>query len=382
MMRKFLMWFLLLNKRLYKKTTFIIILALIPIVIFALGAVAKEESGVISIAIASEGENETLYNDIVDDLTTKSSLINFIEYDSYADAYNAALTGKVDIAWIFRQNLEDEIISFSQSLDEKDAVVNVVIRENNVITHLTLEKLSSVLYKYVSRNFYINYINEKLPELNDLTDSELLEYYDNFELKGTLFEFDNPSGNTIKKQSNSNYMTTPIRGLLAIIAVICGFAAAMFYSEDEKKGTFSWVKQRNKIFVQFGCVVIAVLNVSLVILISLFLSGVNVTIMRELLSTMVFVLCCSAFCVVVSQLCGRVHVLGCFIPIITVIMFVICPVFFDFGGFRRYQFIFPPTYYISSAYNNKYYLYSVIYFVICFALMIFINKIKQQKKLI
>ena len=378
-MRKFLMWFLLLNKRLYKKVTFIIILALIPIVVFALGTVAKEESGIITVAVASNGQNDALFKEVVDDLKQGSNLLKFVEFNSTEDARNAIQSGKVDQAWIFNENLKEEISQFSDSLSADDAVVTVIVREKNVITHLTLEKLSGTLYKHISRNFYINYVDEKLDVLEHLSDKELLEYYDNFELDTNLFEFDNPTNKNSNQQAKSNYMTTPIRGLLAIIAVICGFAAAMFYIEDEKKGTFSWVKQKNKIFVQFGCIAIAVLNVSVVMFVSLFLADVNVTVVRELLSTFVFILSCSAFCVVVSQLCSKVYILGCLIPILSVIMFVICPVFFDYGGFREYQYIFPPTYYISSAYNNNYYLYSLIYFAVCSLLVLILNKIKQRR---
>lgn len=378
-MRKFLMWFLLLNKRLYKKRTFLIILALIPIVVLALGTVSKEDTGMVSIALASEDINDDIYNEIVNDLNDGRSHINFIEYDSQTEAFNAVNKGDVDVAWIFKSDLEGKIQKFSKTFDKNDAVVNVIARDSNVVTQLTLEKLSSTLYKYVSRNFYINYINDRLPELENLTEEELFEYYDDFELSDELFNFSNSQGSNNKETLKPNYITAPIRGLLAIIVVICGFAATMFYIDDDRKGTFSWVKQKNKIFVQFGCVAIAVLNVSIVMLISLFFAGINVTIMRELISMIFFVLCCSVFCVIVSQLCSKIYVIGCFIPITAIIMFVICPVFFDFVEVRKLQILLPPTYYISSAINSHYYLYSVIYIVISFAIMLVINKIKQQK---
>ena len=79
-----------------------------------------------------------------------------------------------------------------------------------------------------------------------------------------------------------------------------------------------------------------------------------------------------------SQLLSKIHILGSVIPILTVIMFVFCPVFIDYGGFRKLQYLFAPTYYISSAYNNKYYLYAVIYFVVCASIAYIINLIKQR----
>lgn len=375
-MRKFLMWFFLLNKRLYKKITFIIILLLIPVSVFALGIVAKEDSGIIKIALASKGDDEQVYADIVNDLKNSSKLIRFVEYNSADAAHSAVKSGDVDAAWIFNKNLRDEISDFADSSSKYNSVATVIVREQTVTTRLTYEKLSGVLYKYVSRDFYINYINQEVDELNTLSNSELLMYYDNFTLDSELFVFDNPH-NSFSKNDNQGFITTPIRGLLSIIAVICGFAAAMFYIEDDQKGTFSWVKEKNKVFVKFGCIVIAVLNISIIMLLSLIFAGVNVTIGRELLSLVMFVLCCSAFCVMVSQLFSKIYVLGSLIPILTVIMFVVCPVFFDLGFLRKLQFIFPPTYYINSVYNNAYYLYALIYLAVCIAISFVINYIKQ-----
>lgn len=376
-MRRFLMWFLLLNKRLYKKATFVMIMALIPLAVFALGIVAKEDSGIVKIALAQEGNKEPIYNDIVTDLKKGSKLIYFVEYDSDDAALNAVKTGEADTAWIFSDNLEQKISKFSENTKKRNSVVKVFAREQNVVTQLTLEKLSGTLYKHISRDFYINYIREDVEVLENMSDAELLTYYDNFESNGTLFVFDNPT-DILSSGAEINYMTAPIRGLLAIISVICGLAAAMFYMDDEKKGTFSHVKQKNKFFVQFGCIAIAVLNISVIMLISLMVARVNVPISRELLSLIMFVLCCSAFCMVMSQILSKIHILGSIIPILTVIMFVFCPVFIDYGGLRKVQYLFPPTYYISSAYNNQYYLHAVIYFVSCMAVAYIINLIKQR----
>ena len=52
-------WFLLLNKRLYKKATFLLILILIPLLVIGYGAVARDESGLFTVALACKGEDDT-----------------------------------------------------------------------------------------------------------------------------------------------------------------------------------------------------------------------------------------------------------------------------------------------------------------------------------
>ena len=53
-MKKALLWLWMLTKRLYKKPTFLVILVLIPALVLCYSAAAKEESGMITVALASE----------------------------------------------------------------------------------------------------------------------------------------------------------------------------------------------------------------------------------------------------------------------------------------------------------------------------------------
>ena len=46
-------WLLMMTKRLYKKPTFVVILILIPVLVLGYGLVAAEDSGMVTIALAS-----------------------------------------------------------------------------------------------------------------------------------------------------------------------------------------------------------------------------------------------------------------------------------------------------------------------------------------
>ena len=58
----------LLNKRLLKKFSFIIILCLIPLMTLAMTYLAKDESGILNITLCSEYPIDTLANAIIDNL--------------------------------------------------------------------------------------------------------------------------------------------------------------------------------------------------------------------------------------------------------------------------------------------------------------------------
>ena len=67
-MKRILIWLWLLTKRLYKKPTFLVLLALIPALVLGYSTVARQDSGVVTIALAAYDNNDPMANAIMDDL--------------------------------------------------------------------------------------------------------------------------------------------------------------------------------------------------------------------------------------------------------------------------------------------------------------------------
>ena len=156
---KLVMWFLLLSKRLYKKLTFLAILLLIPVLVLAYNAAAQDDSGMITVVLAQK-ESDPLAQKIIENLDASSQLIR---YDICQDAETAqALVegGKADMAWIFEGNLEARLADFMAQPKEKNALVTVFLREDDVTLRLAREKLSGALYQALSQRLYITYIRE------------------------------------------------------------------------------------------------------------------------------------------------------------------------------------------------------------------------------
>lgn len=364
-MRKLLMWFLLLNKRLYKKFTFIVILLLIPLMVLAMGIIAREDSGFISIALAQSDPEDAISSAITEELIGESRLIRFTEYDSPTEATRAVSTGLADSAWIFPEDMQGRIDKFTDSRLDSDYIVTVIEREQTVPLRLSHEKLSGVVYKYCSETLYFRFIRENVSQLDELSDEQLKQYYDDFIMDGELFAFAYPDSNRSAEGAEEvGYLLAPMRGMLAVLVVLCGLSAALFCLHDERQGTFAWMPQSKRPLQAFACQLIAILNVSVVMLISLTAIGLTVSLAREILMLMLFALCCTVFCMVMSELFHSIKILGSITPLAVVVMIAVCPVFFDLKGLRILQYLFPPTYYINSAYSDKFLLYSVFYCLI------------------
>jgi len=354
-------WFLLLNKRLYKKLTFLLILVLIPVLLIGYGSAAQEESGILTIALARRDESP-LAQQVMQELKESSNLIRFVICDSPEASEKMVSDGKADAAWILADDLENRIYRFIQAPARRNAFVRVVEPDNSVPLKLAREKLSGTLFKYCSREFYLRYIRKNVSQLADVPDAELMRHYDEFAADATLFEFAYLESDGGQEDArNANYLLTPIRGLLAIVIVLGGLAAAMYYIRDEQNGTFSLVPQKNKSLVEFACQIIAVLNIAVVALIALGLSGLMVSWGREVAVLLMYALGVALFCMTVRRLCGTLTAVGTALPLLVVVMLVVCPIFFDLGALREIQYIFPPTYYINAVYSNRFLLLMMVY---------------------
>lgn len=365
-MHALIKWLLMLNKRLYKKATFVVILALIPICVFLFSLVARQDSGFMQIVLAQTDADDALSTQMVAELMGEDSLIQFTKASSPAKAVEAVKMGQADEAWIFPADLQEKLAA-----KDPQGVVSIVTREQSTLQRISREKLTSALFKHYAKAYYIRFARASDPKLAALSDEALSAYFDNINLNEDLFMYDNPGTSfTPEPNAQNNYLTTPIRGLLGILVVLCGMAAALYYIQDDNAGLFSWIPETSKIFVAFCCLLIAVLNVAVVVTVSLRMAGLGVNLFKEMLSILLYAICCTVFCLTLKQIFRSIKLYGAMIPLLMVVMIAVCPVFFDFRSLTAVQLLLPPTYYVNAAYDNKYLLYMVLYSVAGAALCI------------
>ena len=378
-MQRPLKWLLMLNKRLYKKSSFIIIMLFIPLCVFALGIAAKQQSGFVSIVLAKEDSADPISTELVNSFLSERSLIRFTLADSPAEAVTEVKNGDSDAAWIFPADMEAEIDKYASIGSNKNSFIKVIEREENVFLRLTREKLSASLFGYSAKVRYIDFARTNIPDI-DLTDAELIDYFDNVSVSEELFTIGSIGDFDTEGQS-TNYLAAPIRGILAILIMLCGMAATIFYMQDEKSGTFALVKSKNRIYVSAACVMIAVMNIAAVTLFALVISGVATAFLNELVCLLLYALCCTAFCLLLMQIFRNLRLFAATIPLFVIATGVFCPVFFDLRKTAVVGHLFPPTYYINATYSNSYKLYMLLYLTALIILLAIIQKITAKKRI-
>ena len=376
---RILRWGILLWKRLYKKITFLLLLIMIPLLVTAYSITAEEESGIIIVALASRAEEvEPLTREIWDELQT-STVIRYIECSNAEEAMEMVKNGDVQSAWIFEANIEAKIYDFISQRTRKNAFLTIIEPENRTLLKMLREVLSGTVFPHCTDDLYLKYLRENAPELSEVPDAQLLEYYYNANFEHNLFVITDIEGNIQSEDTlEDNYLLAPVRGMLAVVVVLAAFATSMYFIRDEENGTFALVPQRAKFGVELGYQLISLINVLTVVILSLALMGDIRSWGQELLIAAVYALCAAAFTMLVRRLCFGIRALGMITPILVVVMLVICPVFFDLGALRQPQFFLPPTYFVISIYNRQYLLYMVIYTAICMALCWVLDRITRK----
>lgn len=374
--KRMLRWTILLWKRLYKRLTFLLLLAIIPVLVLSYGMVSQEESGWVTVALATDADMvEPLTRSVWDELK-QSEVIRWIECETPEAAKELVLRGEADVAWIFAEDLETKIYDFAAHRSRKNAFVTVLEPENRVMLKLLREVLSGIMFSRCSEAVYLEYIRDNAPELDSLTDEQLLEYYRNTDFSEGLFVFTDLEGNATQ-DVDTHYLLSPVRGMLAVVIVLAGLATGMYHIRDTENGTFGWIPERRQGFVELGCQLICVVNVTLVVLLSLALTGQTVGLGRELLVAGLYCLCVAAFAMLVRRMSRGIRGLGMVTPLLVVVMLVVCPVFFDLGALRQVQYLFPPTYFVNAAYNTKYLVYMAGYALAALLLCGMLDRLKK-----
>ena len=376
-MKRIGLWAWMLSKRLYKKATFLLILLCIPVLVFGYGSVADQDSGVVTIALSCEDPRDPVAAGIMEGLLGSSRVIRFVSYPSVQEAEHAVRTGKADAAWLFRQNMQQAIADFVQSKSPRDALVEVVLRESSLILSLTQEKLGGALFASCAKPFYLDYVRKHVPELDSLTDEELSVYYDSVNQSGELFSYGEDVSPLKSGEATQSFLKSPIRGLLAVVIVLTGLATAMYYIRDDSNGIFAWMSGGKRSFAEFGYQAISMFHVIVVSEVALFLTGLQTDLWRECVVSLLFGFGCIGFSMVLRMVFPTLRSLGMLLPLIVIAMLAICPVFYDLGKLRAFQYLFPPTYFVTGAYNDRMLLWAVFYDVVLFALFGILKKFKR-----
>ncbi len=382
--RAFMRYFIL-SKRLLKKAGFIVILLLVPILVGAMSiAAGNGDSGVITVALAMQDKNDKIACEIVDGLTEKDSLIRFELCESPSDASALVENGNADAAWIFASDLEEKIQKFANHTHKNNAFVVVIQREESVFLRLSHEKLNAALYPYISLATYREAMSNNIVT-SELSEEELDEFYRAVNAAGAdLFEFAFLSDETDAEQvvdvGKTSFLLSPMRGILALMVLLCGVAVAMFYMQDEARGAFDRLPLGTGFSFSVTYHISAVVMVGGVVFAALALTGIAANLIYELLILTIYCATVVGFCMCLRMALRDIRLFGAIAPLLIVITAVLCPIFIIAPNLPIIQYLLPTYYYVRAFSNSNFVLYMAIYCVVLYLLAFGLHSMRLKQK--
>ena len=354
-LRRFLLWYGLLTKRLLRRPSFWCLLLCVPLLAGAMAAAAKQESGIVRIALyCPEADGPARRS--ADRLLSADSLVRCTEYGSEDAARDAVRRADADAAWIFRDTAADEIERFAAHRGTRGAVL-VVEREDNVFLRLAREQLAAAIYPEASRALFRGFLTESLGAPEDSPDEFFEQYYSTKVEDAPIVEFSHLDGSP----ADSSYLVAPVRGLLALLLILTGLGSAMHCDADERRELFLRLRAPLRRFLPLLVHFTALLPVALAALLALRVSGLLGAWPRELGVMLLYCAAVSAFCELLRKLCRSQARLGALIPVLLAVMLALCPVFFDLRRPELLRRLLPPYYYLNAIHTRGFALQLAVF---------------------
>ena len=343
-LRRFFLWYGLLSKRLLRRPGYLAVLLLIPLFALALSLFSRQESGVVTVALCLEEPADAAARAAAERLLNAESILRCAAYPDSDAAREAVRSGQADAAWILPADLEKRLDLFARY--GSGGSITVVEREDNVFLMLAREKLYAALYPELSfsvfRNFLVNDLGaDAIPE------EALRGAYDGSFTSEELIRFAYVDGSEIER--DGRYLTAPLRGILALLLLLCGLASGMYCYREEREESFVWLSGPKRRLLPLLCHLTAMLPAALAVLAALYLSGLWLGLGRETLMMLLYLPSCVLFCEVLRCLSPREEHYGALIPILAVAVLVLCPVFADLPLPLPFRALLPCSYYLRAA---------------------------------
>ena len=359
--KAFLLMFLL-NKRLMKKYSFLVILGVVPLLTAGMFLAAKRESGMLHILLCQENGEDAVSEEIIGEILKQKSVFTYAREASVEVAYEAVQTGKADAAWIFSDRFKEGVSSYISYEDERAPLVTVVEREETVFLQLARERLYSVIYPYLSYALFENYITLELAPEENVSEEELKTEYTVVKVKEGIFRFSyrNVEDRT-DREDETNYLLTPLRGFLLLLIFLCGMAASLYFQQDKQEQIFLRLPIGKGVFFSYFYHLTAVFDGAVVVLLTFYSTHILLSWRREIPLMALYCATCVGFCNLLRKLCGTIQRLSACIPLLVLGMVVFCPIFIHLGRFRMIQYLFPPFYYLQSLHDTHFMRYFLLY---------------------
>ena len=346
--RRLPVWYIMLNRRLLRKWSFVLVLLAAPLMVIAMNALSGGSKGVLRIILCNAAGTE-ISSQIIDELLGSETVIQYEKAESENAARDMLEHGNADAIWIFDEEIGN-VLSEAAASHRVKPVVNVVEREDSIPLMLARERLYSVIYPYYNYQIYVNYVHDEIAG-NDITDDALYKTYEGNKAEEKLFRRKYIDGQDA--EGNSDYLLAPIRGMLAVWLVLCGLVSCIYYMLDRKNGIFDRVSNRHGVLIELGYHMVIIIIAAVIMMAGLIFSGITTSFINELVCMLAFMYVTAAYCCLVRRLCRTTGIMAVVIPCLIIMMLGLSSAFISLRVFSYFRFLHPVYLYLTAVYSSE-----------------------------
>lgn len=353
-MKRTLTFFGLYAKRLLKKPSFIVILLLMPLVVFALTKIINDSDDTIAVALYYDGDEQAI-KDVVDELVGSESIAKFYREDSPEEIREAVLRNEIECGFIFSNDIFEKLVK-----EDADGGITIYQSTKSSVTDYVKEKVFAAIYQRLSYERLVEYLNnsEYVKGIDvEERDAFLKERYDGYVNEGGIFEINYTDGDkeihsdVSERLNDRSYLKRPIKGFLSVFVMVATLAGAVFFAIDEKAGIYKTLSYIERPFVNLVTIFIPTLLACMAAYICVVIAGVGQGALAELVNMIAYCILLTGFANLLRAIISNEVVLCSVLPMLTVVCVICCDIIINtavyFTPVEVIRFFLPPNYYIT-----------------------------------
>ncbi len=372
-----ILYYALLSKRFFKKFSFVLLLCAIPLIVLCFRNISEEDSGMLRIALVAEDAQDVTVREITARLMQQESVVRYRMADTEEEAKELVNAGDVDAAWVFREGFMDKVRQLTKEDMQGEQPIFVWQRQDNVILQLSRLQLFATVYPYLSYSLYEDFAEGTLEIPDTVSEEELRELYEVTNMEESLFRLTYEKPDT--DANKNNYIMAPFRGLLAVLVILAGLAADMFFQQDLEAGVLDSVSARGRRKRVYVYQLATMLPMAAAVLIAMWFTGDFTGVGKELLWMGLYVAGSMFFCNIVRRICRRTRWLGVAMPLLLIGLMLLSPIFLDLRKFRVVQLLLPSYYYLSGLHAPRWIVPMIAYVAAGAAVNYVISKCAERR---
>ncbi|MDE6750126.1 MAG: hypothetical protein K2K21_13840 [Lachnospiraceae bacterium] len=373
-MKKYLIWFSLLMKRMIKIPAFVLMLAGLLILTMAVSKLEQGERSESAVGVMIEAKagqdlskaQEEWNQRFISLLYEQEGILAFQVYENKEMLMQAVEKGEIDCGFVMPHDLQDRINEGTWQ-----GTIILYSSSESVVTQIAKERIASAVFTLYSEESYVNYV-ENISDFDQTQTSEdgreeIIAFaksaYESHLLDGSTFsliyngssydESRSEGADDSERQAAADVF--PLRGVLAVCIFLSGMCGLLVDWKDRQEKRFQrivpdWIATMANVFVP----TIYTTGVSLAVLFCTNQITGPGGIVRELFRLLIFQFLIVVYCSIIRLILRKQELVAAAIPILTLACMICCPVWIRLAVyvpvFRILEKLFPATYYLLGVF--------------------------------